>query len=173
MRPPELAKPLTLFLLSCTLGALPAQAVAAAHAPSKLRLCHPCEMPVLPVVLPHQGIVLSYGSIFSEVSTWYLVDLERAEATRILASVDRRTRKLSVVEKVTRPLLPEELSEVTQLADRIWASNVALPTRIATDVVWDLWLLDAGQVRREFGPGVPDGLADELAKTMERLVGGK
>lgn len=79
--------------------------------------------------------------------------------------------KQSVVEHVTQPLLPEELSVVTQLANRIWASSEALPTQMATDVVWDLWLLDAGDVRRDFGPGVPDGLAKEVEQVMERLVG--
>jgi hypothetical protein len=83
MRLLELAKPITFILLSGTRAALPAQAVMPAYAPSKLRLCQPCVMPILPIALPWRGIVLSYGSIISEGSTWYLVDLERAEAIRI------------------------------------------------------------------------------------------
>jgi hypothetical protein len=100
-----------------------------------------------------------------------LVDLERAEAIRIFARFDRRTSLQNVVEQVTRPLPPEELYMLTQLANRIWASNEALPARMPTDVVWDLWLLDAGDVRRDFGPGLPDGLAKEVEQVMQRLVG--
>jgi hypothetical protein len=171
MRLLELAKPITFILLSGTHAGLPAQAVMPAYATSKLRLCQPCVMPILPIALPRRGIVLSYGSIISEGSTWYLVDLERAEAIRIFARFDRRTSLQNVVEQVTRPLPPEELSMLTQLANRIWASNEALPTHMATDVVWDLWLLDAGDVRRDFGPGLPDGLAKEVEQVMQRLVG--
>src|SRR4051812_33999743 len=125
MRRLELAKALTFILLSGTLAALPARAAMPAYAPSKFRLCQPCVMPILPIALPRQGMILAYGSILSEGSTWYLVDLERAEAIRIFARLERLTNKLSPVERVTRPLLPTELSVLTQLANRIWASNEA------------------------------------------------
>jgi hypothetical protein len=159
------------ILLSAAFAALPAQAAVPAYAPTKLRLCQPCVMPMLPIAMPRQGIVLAYGSILSEGSTWYLVDLEKAEARRVLARFDRGTKEQNVVKVVTRALLPAELSELTQLANRIWASKDALPTQWATDVVWDLWVLDAGDARRDFGPGRPAGLAKEVADRMDALVG--
>ncbi|QNA89692.1 hypothetical protein G4G28_16635 [Massilia sp. Dwa41.01b] len=115
--------------------------------------------------------MLSYGAVNSQVSTWYAVDLDRGEATRMLARLDRSMGKHGVLERVTGRLSAAQSSALSQLTARIWASSNPLPTQMATDVVWDLWLLDGGDVRREFGPGRPAGMAQDLARTMQEVVG--
>lgn len=165
-----LVKPVTLALLSGIVATLPSQAATPGYATVKLRVCKPCDMPSLPVALPRRGIVLAYGSIISDGSNWYLVDFERAEATRIFARLDRATSKLNIVEQVARSLPPGEQSSLTQLANRIWGNDKTLPTQMATDVVWDIWLIDGNDVRHEYAPGLPDGLAKEVAKTIERVI---
>jgi hypothetical protein len=168
----KLAKSLTAALmLSSTV--VPARATDIASAHAKLRLCRACDMPAIPVALPRRGIVLSFGSMMSDTSLWYLVDLERAEGTRVEARLDGQAKKLNVIETATRLLQPQELTKLTQLTNRAWASPDGLPTRMATDVVWDIWFLDADDVRHEFAAGLPDGLAKEIGDTMFLLLGRK
>lgn len=162
---------MALLLLSSALTLSPAHAATALGSTPKLRLCHACSMPALPVTLPRLGMVLSYGTILSDSSLWYVVDLERAEATRIVARTDRVTRQLGLVTHTTRPLQSDDQSALTQLAYRIWGSKEALPSTLATDVVWNLWLLDGDDVRQESATGRPAGMAREVEQIMLRLIG--
>jgi hypothetical protein len=132
----------TFLLLAGLFATAPSQAATPAYAPAKARPCHSCVMPMLPVALPRQGLVLAQGSFMGDGSTWYLLDLQAAEATRIEARLDRATNRLSIAERVSRSLLPGELSALTQLANRIWASQEALLSMPVRHVTWDLWLLD-------------------------------
>jgi hypothetical protein len=142
---------------------LPAHAATAADVPAKQRLCKPCTMPDLPIALPRHGMVLHYRSFFHKDAPWYTVDLERGEASRI-------AHKIEIVEHTTRPIPPDDLAALKQIAGRIWASADELPTISATDVAWELWQLDGDAVRNDFARGLPDGLAKEAARIMERLV---
>jgi len=159
-----------LVLMSSALTFLPVHAAAPALATTKFRLCQSCSMPAIPVTLPHQGIVLSFGSIFGENSRWYVVDLERSEATRIVARADRLTKEMAVVERDTQPLPSGPRSELTQIANRIWVSEDALPSKMATDVIWSLWLLDGDDVRHESAAGRPEGMAKDIEQIMTRLI---
>jgi hypothetical protein len=172
MRLPKIIVSLATGLLSCALALVPTQAATSADTSPKQRLCKPCTMPSLPIALPRHGMVLSHGSILSTSSLWYTVDLERGELSRVLARDDRAAHKIDIVEHMTRPIPPDDLVALKQISGRIWASTDRLPTQMATDVVWDLWQLDGDDVRRDFGPGVPDGLAKEAEQIMKRLVGG-
>jgi hypothetical protein len=165
----QLAIPVAFVLSSGTLAVLPAQAVTPAYAPTKMRLCRPCTMPSIPIALPQRGLVLSFGSFFGNGSTWYVIDLERAEATRVYARLNRSTSQQSIDEQVTRPLAPEEVSSLTHLVNGIWASKEPLPSIDVTDVAWSIWLLDVDDVRHESSAGRPDGLAKEIEQTMSRL----
>jgi hypothetical protein len=162
------------MLLCSALAVLPDQAAAAGDAPPKHRLCQPCTMPALPIALPRHGMVLAYGSILSAGSLWYVVDLERGEARRIQArderNDDRSLRELVIVEQTTRTIPSHELSRLKQIDKEIWALENRLPMHFATDVVWDLWLLDGADVRREFAPGVPAGPAKEIEVMMQRVL---
>jgi len=128
-------------------------------------------MPILPFAFPRQGLVLAYGSILDGGSLWYLIDLERAEATRIRVNAHRVTGKQSVVERVSRPLLISEVSELTQLANRVWSTRDGLASKMGTDVVWDLWLLDGDEVRHESAAGTPEGITEEVAQFLFGLIG--
>ncbi|QJE01162.1 hypothetical protein HH212_14900 [Massilia forsythiae] len=170
MRLPKITASLAALLLSSPFAALPVQA-APADTPAKQRLCKPCRMPSLPIALPRHGMVLAAGSFLSTGSLWYMVDLERGEASRILARDDRTAHKTDIVEHTTRPIPPDDLATLRRIADGIWASTGPLPTVMATDAAWDLWQLDGDDVRRDFGPGDPDGLGKEAKQIMQRLVG--
>jgi hypothetical protein len=165
----QLAVPVAFVLSSGTLATLPAQAVTPVYAPTKMRLCRPCTMPSIPIALPQRGIVLSFGSFFGNGSTWYVIDLQRAEATHVSARLDRSTSQQSIRKQVTRPLAPEEVSSLTQLVNGIWASKEPLPSIDVTDVAWGIWLLDVDDVRYEFSVGRPDGLAKEIEQSMSRV----
>lgn len=169
----RLPKSLTLFaslLLSGAPVVLPVHAAAAADAPARQRLCKPCTMPGLSIALPRHGMVLHYRSFFHKNSPWYLVDLERGEAMRVVATNDRNRQRIEIVEHTTHPIPPDDLAALKQIAGRIWASADELPTISATDVAWELWQLDGDAVRNDFARGLPDGLAKEAARIMERLV---
>ena len=168
MRPQKLP---VLLLLSGVLAILPAQAADAAGAPVKQHVCKPCTMPLLPVVLPRHGMVLAFGSTLSTTSLWYMVDLERGEASRIVARYNRAAHTIDVVERTTRPIPDVDLVALKKIARRIWANRDWVPTHMATDSTWDLWQLDGGDVRRDFGIGVPDGLAKDAQRIMARLLG--
>lgn len=125
---------------------------------------------MLPVVLPSRGMVLAYGSFLATGSLWFTVDLERKEVSRILANYDRTAQKLVVTKQVTRPLLLDTLARLTEISNDIWSSTDKLPTLMTTDVTWTLWQIDGDDMRRDFGPGRPGGLAQEAASIMERVV---
>jgi hypothetical protein len=162
------------MLLCGALAVLPAQAAAVTDAPPRYRLCQPCTMPALSIAMPHHGMVLAYGSFLSSGSLWYVVDLERGEATRIQAraerSADRNLHKLVIVDQTTRAMPDHELSRLKQIDKEIWALENKLPMHFATDVTWDLWLLDDPDVRRESAPGVPAGPAKEIELMMQRIL---
>lgn len=114
--------------------------------------------------------MLARGSIQDEGSLWYVIDLERARAGSILARRERDSGKLVPARQSNRPLSPPDRSRLERIAGRIWSNPAALPTNMATDVVWDLWLFDGGDVRHEGGPGTPDGLAADLEAMAARLT---
>jgi hypothetical protein len=147
----------------------PSQAATSAYAPAKARLSDACVMPVLPVTLPRQGLVLELGSGIAGRSTCYLLDLQTTEATRISVRFDRLTHEQRIVERVSRSLPPDELATLTQLLNRIWASPEALPVLEATDVSWNIWLFDGDDVRREGGRGRTGGLAKDVENYMMGL----
>lgn len=171
MRPQKLIALPASLLLSGVLAILPAQVAGAASAPVKQRVCKPCTMPLLPVSLPRHGMVLAFGSTLSTTSLWYMVDLERGEATRIVARDNRAAQTIDVVERATHPIPDTDLAALKRIARRIWASRDRLPAQMATDSTWDLWQLDGDDVRRDFGIGVPDGLAKDAQRIMARLLG--
>lgn len=130
-------------------------------------------MPVLPIVLPHRGALLSFGSFFSNASTWYLLDLEHAQASRIEAHVDRTAKQFALIvdKRIDRALLPAELARVVVVLNRIWSAPLGPSKERFHDAVWDLWLLDGDDVRQDAGPGSPHGPAGELATALHQLVG--
>lgn len=158
-------------LLSIMSTALPLHAAAPADAPAKQRLCKPCVMPKLPTALPRHGMVLGYWSFMSIKSSWYTVDLDLGVASRAVVSTDRKTKTADIVEHTTRPISPDDLVKLKQIASQIWGSTDSLPTHMATDIGWSLWQLDGDDVRVDSGPGMPDGLAKEAVQIMQRVAG--
>lgn len=153
---------------------LPAQAAAPADAPAKHRLCEPCAMPALPIALPRKGLVFSYEWGHSSESHWYVVDLERGEASRILARAyaEHGQPRLAVVEQTTRAIPSHELTRLMQIDREIWALEDRLPEQGSPEGGWRLWLLDGGDVRHELRLGVPTGPSAEIYRMMQRVLEG-
>jgi hypothetical protein len=160
------------MLICGVLALLPVQAAAPADAPPRHRLCEPCAMPALPIALPRKGLVFSYESVMTNVWPWYVVDLERGEASRILARghAEHGQLRLAIVEQTTRAIPSHELTRLIQIDREIWALEDRLPEQGAPEVGWHLWLLDGPDVRHELRAGVPNGLSKEILLMMERVL---
>lgn len=130
-------------------------------------------MPGIPVALPRQGMVFARSALMSDSTWWYLVDIQQGVVIQLRVRVDTSTPKQSAVEQVSRHVSESDLLEIAKLTNRIWSSEKMLPTRVVPDIAWDLWLFDSDEVRRDFGPGLPDGLAGEAEQLLQRLVDGR
>lgn len=161
------------WLLLCgAFAMLPAQAAAPADAPPRHRLCESCALPVLPIALPRKGLIFNYESVMSSVSRWYVADLERGEASRILTKGDSSRGPLEVVEQTTRAIPSHELTRLIQIDREIWALKDRLPEQGAPEVAWRLWLLDGADVRHELRAGVPNGPSKEIDLMLQRVLAG-
>lgn len=166
----RLSKAFASLLLSGAFAVQVAQAAAPADAPARLRVCEPCHLPNLPLALPRHGMLLFHWSFFNTDSSWYTVDFERGEASRMVTHNDSATHKTDIVERTTHRIPPGDLAVLKQISTHIWASADALPTQMATDVAWELWQLDGDDARHDGGPGLPGALAKEAEEIIVRLV---
>jgi hypothetical protein len=160
------------ILLCGAFALLPAQAAAPANAPPRHRVCAPCAMPMLPVALPRKGLVFTLEWVHSSVSHWYVVDLERGEASRFLARAyaDHGQPRLAIIEQATRAIPSHELNRLQQIDREIWALEDRLPEQGSPDGAWRLWLLDGGDVRHELRLGEPNGPSAEIYRMLERVL---
>jgi hypothetical protein len=174
MQPYKLIESAKWILLCGAFALLPAQAAAPTDAPHRHRLCAPCAMPLLPVALPRKGLVFTLEWVHSSTSRWYVVDLERGEASRFLARVyaDHGQPRLAIVEQATRAIPSHELTRLKQIDREIWALEDRLPEQGSPEGAWRLWLLDGGDVRHERRLGEPNGLSAEIYRMMERVLEG-
>lgn len=166
----RLSKAFASLLLGGAFAVQVAQAAAPADAPARLRVCKPCDLPNLPLALPRHGMLLFRCSFFNANSLWYTVDLERGEASRMVTHNDSVAHKIDLVERTTHRIPPGDLAVLKEISTRIWASADAFPTRMATDVAWELWQLDGDDARHDGGPGLPGALAEEAQEIIQRLV---
>jgi hypothetical protein len=146
------------------------------YAPVKERICTDCPMPKPGVELPRHGVVLGSWGFFSYGSHYHVVDLDRGMLVNTFVpspGVPGAPRPKRGVPKARQAVaLPKsELPQLVELANRIWAKPHAIRTRDATDVSWDMWLIDGQQIRHESGAGLPDGLAAEWLRRINKLSG--
>ena len=170
------------FALLC-LGWSPVQAAQPtteppAYAPVKERVCTDCAKPRAGVELPRHAVVVGTWGFFSNGSHYQVVDLDRGTLVKTFVpspSVPMPNAPKHRARKARSPTvtLPKsELPQLVELANRIWAKSHPIRTRNAADVSWDLWLIDGQQVRHESGAGLPDGLAAEWLRRINKLAGG-
>jgi len=149
-----------------------------AYAPVKERVCTDCAKPKAGVELPRHAVVVGTWGFFSNGSHYQVVDLDRGTLVKTfvpspsvpLPNAPKHRARKSRSLTVTLP--KSELPQLVELANRIWAKSHPIRTRNAADVSWDLWLIDDQQVRHESGAGLPDGLAAEWLRRINKLAGG-
>jgi hypothetical protein len=148
-----------------------------AYAPVKERVCTDCAKPKPGIELPRHAVVLGTWGFFSNGSHYQVVDLDRGTLVKTFVpspSVPMPNAPKHRVQKArphTVTLPKSELRQLVELANRIWAKSHPIRTRAATDVSWDLWLIDGQQIRHESGAGLPDGLAAEWLRRINKLAG--
>lgn len=139
------------------------------YAPTKHRLCVDCDLKGLPFERPARGLIAAYGSFIGPTASWRVVDLDRRRLSIVSARFDPPSKLYKEVQKKDVVLHQAEVKEVVAAENALWALEEPVGSSMATDVVWDLYLLDRGAVCREFGPGSPLGAGKELEALIEKL----
>jgi hypothetical protein len=148
-----------------------------AYAPVKERVCTDCPKPKPGIELPRHAVVLGTWGFFSNGNHYQVVDLDRGTLVKTfvpspsvpIPNAPKQRARKARSHTVTLP--KSELPQLVALANRIWAKSHPIRTRNATDVSWDLWLIDGRQIRHESGAGLPDGLAAEWLRRINKLAG--
>jgi hypothetical protein len=162
-------------LLFCVSGAQgqgsASVAISASYAPEKKNLCGNCEK-VLALwreafEIPKQSVILASGGFRSDVGSFLVLDLEARTLTRYLTRISSNPARLAVTSASKVVVADEDFSELLATANEIWNSPEGLPTQLATDITWDIVLVDGDAVRRDFAVGLPDGLGAELEARMK------
>jgi hypothetical protein len=147
-----------------------------AYAPVKQRVCTDCAKPRTGVELPRHAVVLGSWGFFSYGNHYQVVDLDRGILVKTFVpspGVPGAKAPKSHPPRARRQTLAlpkSELPQLVELANRIWAKPHAIRTRAAEDVSWDMWLIDEQQIRHESGAGLPDGLAAEWLRRIDKLA---
>jgi hypothetical protein len=143
-----------------------------AYAPVKERVCTDCPRPKPGIELPRHAVVLGSWGFFSYGSHYQIVDLDRGMLVKTFVPSPSVPNARAPKERRQTLALPKsELPQLVELANRIWAKPHAIRTRAASDVSWDMWLIDGQQIRHESGAGLPDGLAAEWQRRIDKLAG--
>jgi hypothetical protein len=148
-----------------------------AYAPVKERVCTDCPRPRPGIELPRHAVVLGSWGFFSYGNNYQVVDLDRGTLVKAFVpspgvpNANLPKHGAPKTRRHTLTLPKSELPQLVELANRIWAEPQAIRTRDATDVSWDLWLIDGQQIRHESGAGLPGGLAAEWLRRINKLAG--
>lgn len=67
-------------------------------------------------------------------------------------------------------LTDADAAELDAAMARVWPVPDRLPGSMATDIFWDLWLVDGDQRRHETGAGMASGAAEPLVGLLRRLA---
>jgi hypothetical protein len=152
----------------------PAQAAAMEYAPIKQMLCTDCGPQSIPAIIrpPRRGFVLSRGSFLGTAGSWAVFDVDARTLSSVGTVYDQADpkRELKLDSRVSWTLPEAEFAELVRLANAAWASPQSLPSDMATDVAWGLYLVDGTSMRHEWGPGLPAGLAGELARSVASIT---
>ncbi len=161
----------TIFVLLCLAGAA-ARASMPAYAPVKQRVCGDCAMPRPGFTLPRHAVVASSWGFFSYGSDFQVLDLDSGKLVRtFVPSPSVPTQRAPKPGRSALKLPPSAMPQLMDLANRLWAEPEPIRSRDATDVAWDLWLIDGKQIRHESGAGLPTGLAAEWIQLINKLQG--
>lgn len=157
------------------LGALALAATAALAAspvspPVKNRICQPCRLPAMPALLPRHGMLLARSGLFSFGTTYVSVDLDTGQVIKHFEPAGSRSGALKP-SRLAVTLKPEELASLVALINQLWAAPDPMMPGNATDVYWDAWLSDGGDIRHEHGPGNPTGVAEMLDRRIASIIG--
>jgi hypothetical protein len=154
------------------LAAATAGAATPTYAPVKERICGDCPMPKPGIKLPRHAVVAGSWGFFSQGSNFEVLDLDSGKLVRAFVPTPAVPKHRALrATRETIKLPSAALPELVELANRIWADPQRIRSRDATDISWDLWLIDGQQVRHEAGFGLPTGLAAEWMRRINKLQG--
>lgn len=125
----------------------------------------------MPFEPPVHGLVLVRGSFLSPTASWSILDLDRKQFSRLVTELDRKSGGYKQVRSYEAKLSRTDMQRIIALANKIWASDDPIFSQMATDVIWELYLFDGSVIRREHGPGLPGGLANDLSALLDELHG--
>jgi hypothetical protein len=179
-------------LAACCLACAAAQAAAPAHgrahaavradpeapahtpayAPLKERICADCPMPNPGFQLPRHAVVAGSWGFSKDGTDFEVLDLDTGTVVHAFVPSPAVPSRRKPRGKRTTVTLPKSaLPELVGLANRIWAEPQPIRSRHVSDAAWNLWLIDDKDVRHEAGAGLPDGLAAEWTRRMNKLLG--
>ena len=150
----------------------PASAQVPAYAPVKERVCSDCPMPRPGIALPRHAVVVGSWGFFNQGTDFQVLDLDTGTLVHAFVPAPAVPGRQQPKGKRSTVTLPRSaLPTLVALANRIWASPQPIPSRSATDIAWNLWLIDGTAVRHETGAGLPEGLAAEWMHRIDKLLG--
>ncbi|WP_156328212.1 MULTISPECIES: hypothetical protein [unclassified Massilia] len=143
-----------------------------AYAPLKERVCSDCPMPRPGIALPRHAVVVGTWGFFNQGTDFQVLDLDTGTLVHAFVPAPAVPGRQQPKGKRSTVTLPRSaLPPLVALANRIWAYPQPIPSRSATDIAWNLWLIDGRQVRHETGAGLPAGLAAEWMHCVDKLLG--
>jgi hypothetical protein len=156
----------------CARAAVHAEAETPAYAPVKERVCGDCPMPKPGFQLPRHAVVLASWGFFRDGTDFQVLDLDTGTLVQVFVPSPSVPSRRKPKGKCTTVTLPKSaLPPLLDLANRIWAEPQPIRSRHVTDTSWNLWLIDGKDIRHETGSGLPDGLAAEWVRSINKLLG--
>jgi len=155
-------------LLACAL----AQAAPPPYAPVKERICRDCPLPKPGFQLPRHAVVVGWWGFFDRGTDFQVLDLDTGTLVQAFVPSPTVPSRPKPRGKRSTTILPKSaLPQLVELANRIWAEPQPIRSRSATDISWNLWVIDGNLVRHEAGAGLPAGLAAEWMRRINQLLG--
>lgn len=148
------------------IACLSAAAPVLAAAPVKARVCRDCGKPPAGIALPSHGVMFAISGLFS--FGWHAITFDRDRHT--IARTFVPGLPAIAPDYAEARLTDAEFAELDDVMARVWPVAQALPGSRATDVVWDLWLVDGDGRRHERGGGIASGAAAPLTAALQRLA---
>lgn len=138
--------------------------------------CDRCDLTFMKeaIPVPKRGIVFAMGSFLSPGADWKIFDQDARTLSVVTTQIESDQagdRHLKLVSQHSVRLTQAQMDRIGAIADRIWGSRDRMPGEMATDISWDLYLIDQPSIRHEGGMvGLPGGTARELTDLFDQVL---
>ena len=129
--------------------------------------CADCDLSFMrpAVATPVHGLVMAHGGILGPVADWEVVNWDDRTLSLIQTTMVQEVNGNHILKQTGNQVIKltaADESKLRAVANKIWASRTSVPGQMATDVNWNLYLIDGITVRKEGGMGLPAGDAADL-----------